>query len=449
MVHNFTAVCCLFRIRERIFAPTNMLIMRILVVGSGGREHALAWKLSKSPLCTSLFIAPGNAGTAQCGQNISIQATEKEAIVDFCVTQGIDLVVVGPEAPLVDGLVDVFRADELRHIRCIGPTAAGAMLEGSKAFAKKFMQKYGVPTAAYIEVTKEHLDEGVRFLHELSSGPYVLKADGLAAGKGVLIIQELDEAILQLREMLEGKFGQASETVVIEQFLDGIEFSVFALTDGKDYILLPEAKDYKRVGEGDTGLNTGGMGAVSPVPFVTSDVWQKVEERIICPTIEGIDREGMDYIGFVFFGLILCNGEPFVIEYNCRLGDPETEVVIPRIESDLADVLLAVAEGRMKEIGLQVSPQSAAAVMLVSGGYPGDFRKGLTISGLEDVTSSMVFHAGTSRKENDVVTQGGRVLAVTSFGETFQDAVRLSVENAGRIHYEACYFRRDIGFDLG
>lgn len=421
--------------------------MHILVIGSGGREHALAWKLSQSPLCTRLSVAPGNAGTALCARNVAIQVTDQEGILRFCREQAVDLLVVGPEAPLVDGLVDAFRKENSLPVRCIGPTAHGAMLEGSKAFAKRFMQTYGIPTAGYIEVTRNNLEEGYQFLSSMN-GPYVLKADGLAAGKGVLILDDLNDAKEQLREMLAGKFGQASERVVIEQFLRGIEFSVFALTDGRDFVLLPEAKDYKRVGEGDTGLNTGGMGAVSPVPFVTEEVWQKVSERIIRPTMQGIAAEGIDYVGFVFFGLILCDGDPYVIEYNCRLGDPETEVIIPRIENDLVELLLAAADGRLEEVSLQFSEQAAATVMLVSGGYPGDFRKGLAVSGLDQVTSSVVFHAGTSSQDGQVVTQGGRVFAVTSIRPSFRDAVALSVENAARIQYEGRFFRRDIGFDL-
>ncbi len=421
--------------------------MHILVIGSGGREHALAWKLAQSPHCTRLSVAPGNAGTAICARNIPIQATDQSGLLRFCREEAVDLVVIGPEAPLVEGLVDAFREGNSPSVRCIGPTAQGAMLEGSKAFAKQFMQKYGIPTAAYLEVTNDNLEEGYQFLGSMA-GPYVLKADGLAAGKGVLILDSLDEARTQLQEMLGGKFGAASKKVVIEQFLQGIEFSVFALTDGKEFVLLPEAKDYKRVGEGDAGLNTGGMGAVSPVPFVTDDVWQKVRERIITPTMQGIAAEGMDYVGFVFFGLILCNGDPYVIEYNCRLGDPETEVIIPRIENDLVELFLAAADGNLKNTILRVSGNSAATVMMVSGGYPGEFRKGLPVSGLDKVTSSVVFHAGTTVHGDQVVTQGGRVFAVTSILPSFQDAVALSVENAGCIQYEGRYFRRDIGFDL-
>lgn len=421
--------------------------MNILILGSGGREHALAWKISQSKLCRQLFIAPGNAGTSLCGINVPIQVNEFDAIKDFCLKNDIHLLVVGPEGPLVEGITDNFRTNETKHIGIIGPSAYAAQLEGSKAFAKKFMQKYDIPTAAYLEVTYENLELGFEFLDSLKA-PYVLKADGLAAGKGVLIIDELSEAKKQLNEMLSGKFGKASETVVIEEFLSGIEFSVFALTDGKDYILLPEAKDYKRVGEGDTGLNTGGMGAISPVPFVDKILWEKVIDRIVKPTIEGISAEKMDYTGFVFFGLITVKGEPFVIEYNCRLGDPETEVIIPRINDDLVTLLHDAINGNLKDKILSISDKSAATVMMVSGGYPGDFEKYKVINGTENINTSLVFHAGTISKEGKILTNGGRVLAVTTLNHDFKKAVEVSLKNVEEISFEGKYYRRDIGFDL-
>ena len=421
--------------------------MNILILGSGGREHALAWKISKSKLCRQLFIAPGNAGTSLCGINVPIQVNEFDAIKDFCLKNDIHLLIVGPEGPLVEGITDNFRTNETKHIGIIGPSAYAAQLEGSKAFAKKFMQKYDIPTAAYLEVTHENLDLGFEFLDSLKA-PYVLKADGLAAGKGVLIIDELSEAKNQLNEMLSGKFGKASETVVIEEFLSGIEFSVFALTDGKDYIILPEAKDYKRVGEGDTGLNTGGMGAISPVPFVDKILWEKVIDRIVKPTIEGISAEKMDYTGFVFFGLITVKGEPFVIEYNCRLGDPETEVIIPRINDDLVTLLHDAINGNLKDKILSISDKSAATVMMVSGGYPGDFEKYKVINGTENINTSLVFHAGTISKEGKILTNGGRVLAVTTLNHDFKKAVEISLKNVEEISFEGKYYRRDIGFDL-
>lgn len=421
--------------------------MNILILGSGGREHALAWKISQSKLCRQLFIAPGNAGTSLCGINVPIQVNEFDAIKDFCLKNDIHLLIVGPEGPLVEGITDNFRTNETKHIGIIGPSAYAAQLEGSKAFAKKFMQKYDIPTAAYLEVTHENLDLGFEFLDSLKA-PYVLKADGLAAGKGVLIIDELSEAKNQLNEMLSGKFGKASETVVIEEFLSGIEFSVFALTDGKDYILLPEAKDYKRVGEGDTGLNTGGMGAISPVPFVDKILWEKVIDRIVKPTIEGISAEKMDYTGFVFFGLITVKGEPFVIEYNCRLGDPETEVIIPRINDDLVTLLHDAINGNLKDKILSISDKSAATVMMVSGGYPGDFEKYKVINGTENINTSLVFHAGTISKEGKILTNGGRVLAVTTLNHDFKKAVEISLKNVEEISFEGKYYRRDIGFDL-
>ncbi|MBK9734058.1 MAG: phosphoribosylamine--glycine ligase [Saprospiraceae bacterium] len=421
--------------------------MNILIIGSGGREHALAWKIRQSHRCINLYIMPGNPGTAQCGTNINLDLHDHEGIKLFCLKNDVDLVVVGPEAPLVDGLTDAFRSDDTAHISVVGPTAYASQLEGSKAFAKKFMKKYKIPTAAYNEVTKENISTGYDFMSNIP-GPYVLKADGLAAGKGVLIINDLEEAKSQLSEMLDGKFGKASEIVVIEEFLSGIEFSVFALTDGKNYILLPEAKDYKRVGNGDTGLNTGGMGAISPVPFVDDILWQKVINNIIKPTIEGIHLEQMDYIGFVFFGLINVAGNPYVIEYNCRLGDPETEVVLPRIESDLVEVFDKLVNGHISDCHLTISPDAAATVMMVSGGYPGDFEKNKIISGYEDIISSLIFHSGTDYFNQEIVTSGGRVLAVTTLHRDFKEAVKISIRNANKIMYENKNYRTDIGFDL-
>lgn len=421
--------------------------MNILIVGSGGREHALAWKISQSDRCTKLYIAPGNAGTKLCGTNIPIDILDIAGLKKFCIDSDINLVVVGPEAPLVEGITDAFRQDDTLHIGIVGPSAYAAQLEGSKAFAKKFMQQYQIPTAAYMEVNQHNIDEGLEFLESLPS-PYVLKADGLAGGKGVLIIDDIIEAKNQLAEMISGKFGKASATVVIEEFLSGIEFSVFALTDGTDYVLLPEAKDYKRVGAGDTGLNTGGMGAVSPVPFIDNVLWQKVIQKIVKPTIHGLKTENFDYTGFVFFGLINVKGEPLVIEYNCRLGDPETEVIIPRIESDLVDLLMDAVTRKLNNSAIQVNKQFAATVMMVSGGYPEDFEKGKTITGTENILTSIVYHAGTDEKEGNVVTNGGRVLAITTLADNFRDAVNISLANADMIQYDAKYYRRDIGYDL-
>jgi phosphoribosylamine---glycine ligase len=421
--------------------------MNILLVGSGGREHALAWKMAQSPICKQLYIAPGNAGTSAFGQNVPIEVTDIEGLRQCCIDKDIHLVVVGPEAPLVEGLTDQMRIGETKDVQVIGPSAAGAMLEGSKAFAKKFMLKYGIPTASYFEVNKSSLYEGFAFLESLQP-PYVLKADGLAAGKGVLICDDITTAKNQLAELLDGKFGKASEKVVIEEFLSGIEFSVFALTDGKDYILLPEAKDYKRVGEGDSGLNTGGMGAVSPVPFVDDNMWEKVKFRIVEPTIKGIAAENMDYTGFVFFGLISVNGNPMVIEYNCRMGDPETEVVIPRIKSDLVDIFISTTKGRLAETKIEIIKDAAATIMMVSGGYPGDFEKGKVIKGIPEENKSIVFQAGTTVKSGEIVTNGGRVLAVTTMDPDFRIAVKKSLKIADQIEYQGKYYRRDIGFDL-
>ena len=423
--------------------------MRILLLGSGGREHALAWKMLQSRLCDQLFVAPGNAGTAAIATNLSLNPTDFEAVKKTVLQENIDLVVVGPEDPLVKGIFDFFKADELlAAIPVIGPSKVGAQLEGSKEFAKEFLVRHQIPTAAYASFTKETVEAGCQFLKTLQP-PYVLKADGLAAGKGVLILQDLKEAQAELRLMLVNeKFGAASSKVVIEEFLDGIELSCFVLTDGKSYKILPTAKDYKRIGEGDTGLNTGGMGAVSPVPFADAVLMEKIETRIVKPTVAGLQQEGIEYKGFIFIGLINVKGEPIVIEYNVRLGDPETEVVIPRIQSDLVAIFQAVAEQKLNEIDLIIDPRTATTVMLVSGGYPEDYTKGMPISGLETVTDSLVFHAGTAHKDGQVVSNGGRVLAVTSYGNDFQEALKKSYQNIEKLHFDTMYYRKDIGFDL-
>jgi phosphoribosylamine---glycine ligase len=421
--------------------------MNILIVGAGGREHAIAKKVSESTLCSQLYIAPGNPGTALCGQNVNLKVSDISGIKNFCLTNDVNMVIVGPEAPLVDGITDAFRSKETRHIGIIGPDAYAAQLEGSKAFAKKFMQKYHIPTAAYLEVNQQNMADGLAFLETLTP-PFVLKADGLAAGKGVLIITDINEAKAELKAMLSGKFGQASATVVIEEFLSGIEFSVFALTDGKDFVLLPEAKDYKRIGEGDTGLNTGGMGAISPVPFVDEVLWQKVIYKIVKPTIDGLHLEKMDYTGFVFFGLINVNNEPYVIEYNCRMGDPETEVVMPRIEDDLVALFQAAIDKKLSGKKLHITHDAAATVMMVSGGYPEDFDKNKVISGFDKVKGSMVYHAGTAMKDDQIVTAGGRVLAITTIHGDFKEAVAISLSNADNINFDGKYYRKDIGFDL-
>jgi len=422
--------------------------MNLLVLGSGGREHTLAWKLSQSPLLSELYIAPGNAGTAELGTNIDISVNDFDAIRSFVLEKKVEMVVVGPEAPLVTGITDYFRADpKLKKVAVIGPSKQGAMLEGSKKFANEFMTRNGIPTAKFLSVGKEDYQKGVEYLKTMDP-PYVLKADGLAAGKGVLILDSIEEAEKELKAMLEGKFGTASHQVVIEEFLAGIEVSAFILTDGVSYIMFPEAKDYKRVGEGDTGLNTGGMGAVSPVPFADKVFMKKVEERIVKPTVAGLKKEKIDYKGFLYFGLMNVIENPYVIEYNVRMGDPEAEVVIPRMQCDLLDCFKGVAGNKLKKKKANIDQQTVCTIMLVSGGYPGSYEKGKEIRNLENIKNSLVFHAGTKSEDGKIVTNGGRVLAITSYGSDMADALSKSYINADLIDFEGKYYRRDIGFDL-
>ena len=423
--------------------------MTILLLGSGGREHALAWKMLQSPKCSKLFVAPGNAGTSAIAKNVALNISDFEAIKTFAIQEKVELVVVGPEDPLVLGIYDFFKSDAtLNHIPVIGPSKLGAQLEGSKEFAKEFLVKNNIPTAAYASFTKETVEKGCEFLETLQP-PFVLKADGLAAGKGVLIIQDLEEAKTELRNMLlHQKFGSASAKVVIEEFLDGIELSCFVLTDGKNYKILPTAKDYKRIGEGDTGLNTGGMGAVSPVPFADAVLLEKIETRIVKPTIAGLQKDNIEYKGFVFIGLINVKGEPIVIEYNVRMGDPETEVVIPRLKSDLVELFQAVSNQTLDQASLEIDDRSATTIMVVSGGYPEDYDKGFEITGLEKIQDSIAFHAATKLENDKVVTNGGRVIAITSFGDNFQEAIKKSYQNIEKLHFDKMYYRKDIGFDL-
>ncbi len=423
--------------------------MNVLILGSGGREHAFAWKIAKSSLCKKLLIAPGNAGTEQIGRNIDISINDFQKIKDLCLKEEINMLIVGPEGPLVNGIYDFFHEDEkLQHITVIGPSKKGAQLEGSKEFSKEFMMKYGIPTAAYQSFTKDTLEEGYLFLETLSA-PYVLKADGLAAGKGVLIPETLEEAKISLKEMLaDSKFGDASSKVVIEEHLKGIELSVFVLTDGVSYKILPSAKDYKRIGEGDSGLNTGGMGAISPVPFADRFFIEKVEREIIIPTIKGLVEEDIDYKGFIFIGLMVENGNPKVIEYNVRMGDPETEVVIPRIKSDLLNLFRGIGNGSFSEVDFNISEEVATTVMLVSGGYPESYKKGKEMTGFDEVEDSVMFHAGTKSSDDKILTNGGRVLAITSFGNDINEAINKSFVNAEKINFEGKYYRKDIGFDL-
>ena len=422
--------------------------MKVLLLGSGGREHALAWKINQSERLTKLYVAPGNAGTAEIAENVNIKVTDFEALANFVEHNAIDMLVVGPEDPLVEGIRDYFEADaRFARLMIVGPGKAGAILEGSKDFAKEFMFRHHIPTAGYLTVTKDNLEKGFAFLETLKP-PYVLKADGLAAGKGVLILDNLEEAKRKLELMLGGKFGKAGNQVVIEEYLKGIELSVFALTDGRSYKILGSAKDYKRIGEGDMGLNTGGMGAVSPVPFANEEFNRKVEERVVRPTIEGLQKDGIDYKGFVFFGLMNVGGDPYVIEYNVRMGDPETEVVMPRLKTDILSLFEAMAKGELEQAAFELDDRFCTTVMLVSQGYPGDYEKGKEITGVPDVKGSIVFHAGTKLADGKVVTNGGRVIAVSSFGKTMREALAQSYENVAKIHFDGMNFRRDIGFDL-
>ncbi len=423
--------------------------MTILILGSGGREHTFAWKIAQSPLCKQLYVAPGNSGTSQIAENINIKVTDFIAIKDLVLDKEIDMVVVGPEDPLVKGIYDFFlNDDELKNVAVIGPQKAAAQLEGSKEFAKEFMYRHNIPTAAYQSFTKNNVEEGFLFLETLKP-PYVLKADGLAAGKGVLILNDLNEAKAELKLMLiDAKFGDASSKVVIEEFLDGIELSCFVLTDGKHYKILPTAKDYKRIGEGDIGLNTGGMGAISPVPFVDDILMNKIEERIVKPTIKGLQKDNLPYKGFVFIGLIKVDDDPFVIEYNVRMGDPETEVVLPRLKNDLVEIFKAISEGRLNEIEIEIDQRAATTVMLVSGGYPETYKKGKEITGLSTIQDSLVFHAGATHDNGKIVTSGGRVMAITSFGDTYSEAIKKSYQNIEKLHFDKMYYRKDIGFDL-
>ena len=420
--------------------------MNILLLGSGGREHALAWKITQSPLCKRLYIAPGNAGSSLHGTNINCDINDFEAVKQTAYNNNIKIVVVGPEVPLVAGIYDYFQ-EHVSDLIVIGPSCEGALLEGSKEYAKIFMQEFGIPTAQYHSFTHSGIESGKEYI-ATQTPPVVLKADGLAAGKGVLICNSVDEAQHEFEQMLAGKFGDASSKVVVEQFLKGIEFSVFVLTDGDTYKILPVAKDYKRIGEGDTGLNTGGMGSISPVPFVDEVIMQKVEDRIIRPTIAGIRQRGIIYKGFIFFGLILVNDDPFVIEYNCRLGDPETQVVLPRLKNDLVEILLAIHNGSLKDIDIEKDAQCATAIIAVSGGYPGSYEKGKVISGLDNIDGSLLFHAGTKMENEKVLTNGGRVLAITSLAENMQDAIQTSLQNMQRIYFEGMYYRKDIGQDV-
>ena len=422
--------------------------MKVLLLGSGGREHALAWKINQSERLTKLYVAPGNAGTAEIAENVNIKVTDFEALATFVEYNAIDMLVVGPEDPLVEGIRDYFEADaRFARLMIVGPGRAGAILEGSKDFAKEFMFRHHIPTAGYLTVTKDNLEKGFAFLETLKP-PYVLKADGLAAGKGVLILDNLEEAKRELELMLGGKFGKAGNQVVIEEYLKGIELSVFALTDGKSYKILGSSMDYKRIGEGDTGLKSGGMGAVSPVPFANEEFNRKVEERVVRPTIEGLQKDGIDYKGFVFFGLMNVGGDPYVIEYNVRMGDPETEVVMPRLKTDILSLFEAMAKGELEQAAFELDDRFCTTVMLVSQGYPGDYEKGKEITGVPDVKGSIVFHAGTKLAEGKVVTNGGRVIAVSSFGKTMREALAQSYKNVAKIHFDGMNFRRDIGFDL-